>query len=203
MATLLKIDAIYVALVFIVPGYVFLSLRNQFMAGQERLGADQVIPFIIYSALNFALFGWIVYLAISYQWSPFGQVAAWILVLVVIPGGLGLLAGLGSQREFIARIYRLLGLNPIHSTPRAWEYVFFNSPPSWVFITLKNGTEFAGFWGGHSFASSDAKERDLFISEVFDFSGEGPWRPTGKSLFVAAGEIRTIEFTSINHGERQ
>ena len=203
MSALLKIDAIYVALVFIVPGYIFLSLRNQFMAGQDRLGTEQVIPFVIYSALNFAVFGWMVYLAISYQAPPYVQVGAWVLVLVVIPAALGLLAGLSSQREIIARIYRSLGLNPVHTTPRAWEYVFFNAPPSWVFITLKNGTEFAGFWGGNSFASSDSKERDLFISEVFDFSEGGPWRPTGKSLFVGAGEVRTIEFTPIDHGEKK
>jgi len=202
LSTLLKINAIYIALVFIVPGYIFLSLRNKFVAGQERLGTEQVIPFVIYSALNFALFGWIVYFAISYQAPPYVQVGAWILTLVILPVVFGIVAGFGSQKECVARIYRSLGLNPVHSTPRAWEYVFFNSPPSWVFITLKNGTEFAGFWGGNSFASSDSKERDLFISEVFDFSGEGPWRPTGKSLFIGAGEIRTIEFTPINNGEK-
>lgn len=197
MGGLSSIDAVYIALVFIVPGYIFLSLRNQFVAGQDRLGTEQILSFVTYSALNFALFGWIIYLAISYQVAPYFRVAIWVLTLVIIPGALGLLCGVCSQREIVGRIYGFFGLNPIHPTPRAWERVFFNTPASWVFVTLKNGTQFAGFWGGESFASSDSKERDLYISEIFDFSDDGPWKPTGKGLFIAAGEIRTIEFTPI------
>jgi hypothetical protein len=197
MSGLSNIDAVYIALVFIVPGYIFLTLRNQFVAGQDRLGTEQIFAFVTYSAVNFAFFGWMIYLAIAYQVAPYIRVAIWVLTLVVIPAGLGLLFGVCSQREVIGRIYTFFGLNPIHPTPRAWERIFFNSPASWVFITLKSGTQFAGFWGGQSFASSDAKERDLYISEVFEFSGDEPWRPTGKGLFIAAGEIRTIEFTPV------
>lgn len=127
-----------------------------------------------------------------------------ILILVLIPAALGLLSGLSSQRELIGRIYSLFGLNPIHPTPHAWEHVFFNSPPSWVFITLKNGNSFAGFWGGASFASSDVRERDLYISQVFDFfeDKDRPWTPSGRSLFVGAGEISTIEFIPLKQETR-
>jgi hypothetical protein len=197
MGGITSIDAVYVALVFIVPGYIFLSLRNQFVAGQDRLGTEQILAFVTYSALNFALFGWTVYLAVAYELPPFLRAASWVLTLVIIPAGLGLLCGICSQKEIVDRIYKFFGLNPIHPTPRAWERVFFNSAPSWVFITLKSGTEYAGFWGGQSFASSDAKERDLYISEIFDFSGDEPWKPTGKGLFIAPGEIRTIEFIPV------
>ncbi len=194
MNGLSNIDAVYTALVFVVPGYIFLTLRNQFIAGQDRLGTEQVLAFVTYSALNFALFGWMVYLAISYSLPPYLIVSIWMLVLVVIPAGLGLVWGLFSQREIIGKIYEFLHLNPVHPIPRAWERVFFNTPPSWVLITLKSGTMFAGFWGGQSFASSDGKERDLYIAQVYDFSSDEPWQPTGKSLFIAAGEISTIEF---------
>jgi Family of unknown function (DUF6338) len=194
MGGLSTIEAVYIALVFIVPGYIFLSLRNQFIAGQDRLGTDQILSFLTYSALNFALFGWIVYLVISYGAPPYAHAVAWFFVLVVIPAAFGLICGVCSQRELVARIYQFFRLNPVHPTPRAWDKVFFTNPPSWVLITLKNGGQVAGFWGGDSFASSDQKERDLYISQIFEISGDEPWKPTGKSLFVAAGEIRTIEF---------
>jgi hypothetical protein len=177
MSGLTNIDAVYIALVFIVPGYIFLTLRNRFIAGQDRLGTEQILSFVTYSSLNFAMFGWMIYLAISYQLAPYIRVAIWLLTLVVIPARLGLLCGVSSQKEIVGRIYEFFGLNPIHPTPRAWECVFFNSPASWVFVTLKSGTQFAGFWGGQSFASSDTKERDLYISEIFEFSGDEPWRP--------------------------
>jgi hypothetical protein len=143
-----------------------------------------------------------IYLAISYESGPIVRVAIWILTLVIIPASLGLLCGVSSQREIVSKIYGFFGLNPIHPTPRAWERVFFNSAPSWVFITLKNGTQFAGWWGGESFASSDSKERDLYISEIFEFEADQPWKPTGKGLFIAAGEIRTIEFIPVKEDQQ-
>lgn len=194
MVGLASIEAIYIALVFLVPGYVFLAVRNQFVAGQDRLLSENILAFVTYSAVNFALFGWIIYLIVAYRPTPFLVVIGWALLLIIIPAVLGVLGGISTQREIAARVYALLGLRPIHPTPRAWEHVFHNSRASWVFITLKSGTEFAGFWGGESFASSDSKERDIYISEIFEFSGEKPWKPTGKGLFIAAGEIRTIEF---------
>ncbi len=166
MGGLANIEAIYIASVFIVPGYVFLTFRNQFVAGQDRLGTEQMLGFFTYSAINFACFGWIIYLAIAYNLSPFWRILAWTGTLVLIPASMGLLAGLCSKRGLGGQIYRLLGLNPIHPTPRAWEYVFYDSPATWVLVTLKNDTKFAGWWGGDSFASSDPKERDLFIQLI-------------------------------------
>jgi hypothetical protein len=197
MGGLKNIEAVYIALVFVVPGYIFLTLRNQFVAGQDRLGTEQILGFVAYSSINFALFGWMIYLAIAYEVDPLPRVAIWILTLVVIPAAIGLLCGVCSQKEIVGRIYRIFRLNPIHPTPRAWERVFFNSPASWVLVTLKNDIQFAGWWGGESFASSDAKERDLYISQIFEFDGDKPWRPTGKGLFIAAGEVRTIEFIPV------
>jgi hypothetical protein len=188
-----SIEAIYVALVFIVPGYVFALTRNLFVAGQEKPSADHVLAFVTYSAVNFALFGWITYTVIS---SPTLQIAALILVLVVIPGALGFTFGAFSQKGIVGRICRRIGLNSMHPVPRAWEHVFFTASPSWVIVKLKDGGQYRGWWGGRSFASSDTKERDLYISEVFDYSTDEsePWRPTGKGVFIAAGEIRSIEF---------
>jgi len=194
MGGLANVEVVYVALVFIVPGYIFLTFRNQFVAGQDRLGTEQMLNFFTYSTINFALFGWIIYLAIAFSLEPVWRILAWTGTLVIIPAVMGLIAGVCAKREFVGRIYRWMGLNPIHPTPRAWEYVFYDSPAAWILVTLKNDTKFAGWWGGDSFASSDPKERDLYISQVFEIDGDNPWKPTKKSLFVAAGEIRTIEF---------
>jgi hypothetical protein len=101
MSGLTNIDAVYIALVFIVPGYIFLTLRNRFVAGQDRLGTEQILSFVTYSSLNFAMFGWMIYLAISYQLAPYIRVAIWLLTLVVIPAGLGLLCGVSSQKEIV------------------------------------------------------------------------------------------------------
>lgn len=94
---------------------------------------------------------------------------------------------------------RVFGLSLVHPTARSWDWVFHRVDPCFVLVTLKDGSQCAGYWGVNaagtqSFASSDPKERDLYISQVFEISDEGPWRPTPKSIFIAAGEIRTVEF---------
>jgi hypothetical protein len=61
MSGLVSIDTVYIAVFFLVPGYVFLVFRNQFVAGQDRLGTEQLLSFITYSVLNLAIFGWILF----------------------------------------------------------------------------------------------------------------------------------------------
>jgi hypothetical protein len=192
MEGLAKIDAVYIALVFVIPGYVFLSLRNTFVAGQGKLNKEQILSYLTVSGVNFALFGWIIYFAYSYNFNTPVKVASWIFVLVLIPAAGGILSGTWNQRDLVRRIYQRFGLTPIHAVPNAWDYKFSRSPGEWVLVTLKSGTQYAGFWASASFASDDPKERDLLIERIYEI--DEPWRPTEKSLLITAGEISTIEF---------
>jgi Family of unknown function (DUF6338) len=78
--------------------------------------------------------------------------------------------------------------------PTAWDYKFGQSSAQWMLIVLKDGTKFAGFFGDGSFASSCLKNRDIFLQQVFEIDDNENWTPSRRSLLVAAGEIRTIEF---------
>jgi hypothetical protein len=190
-----KIDAIYVALVFVVPGYVFLSLRSQFVAGQGKIGKDQILSYVTISGLNFAAFGWIIYAAYKNQFGVPAMAISWMLVIILIPALVGILSGVCNQRDYVRKLYHWLKLEPIHTVPSAWDYKFSRSPGEWVLVKLKNGVQFAGWWAGNSFASHDTNERDLLIEQVFEVPDTGPWKSTAKSLLIMAGEIQTIEFT--------
>lgn len=201
MEGLAKIDAIYIALVFIVPGYVFLSFRNQFVAGQGKIGKDQILSYLTLSGVNFALCGWIIYAAYSNDCGVPIKAASWMLVIIIIPAGAGIFTGVASQRDLVRKLYHRLKLEPIHAVPSAWDYKFSKSPGEWVLVKLKDGTQFAGWWAGRSFASDDRTERDLLIEQVFEVPDTGPWKPTAKSLLIMAGEIQTIEFTPQQRNE--
>jgi hypothetical protein len=194
MDGLSKFEAVYIALVFIVPGYIFLTCRNQFLPGQGRLGKDQIISYVTLSGVNFVLLGWIVYALYAndaaLEWKIFG----WVAVMALIPAGAGIALGCCTQREIIRRVYHWVGLEPIHRVPSAWDYKFSQSPGEWVLVTLKNGVQFAGWWAGRSFASDDKAERDLLIERVFEVPDNGPWRETSRSVLIAHGEIQTVEF---------
>ncbi|WP_428833458.1 DUF6338 family protein [Methylobacterium ajmalii] len=107
---------------------------------------------------------------------------------------IGFISGVSSQRDWFFRILRRFGFSPIHIVPNAWDYKFSKTTGEWVIVTLKNDTIFRGWWGGLSFSSSDVKERDVLIEQVFEEDGKHPWVPTRRSVLIAAGEIRTIEF---------
>jgi hypothetical protein len=198
MSGLINFDAISIAIFFLVPGYIFLTFRNQFVAGQDRLGTDQLLAFITYSALNLALFGWILF-ALPRTAGGSIVVITWVFVILVGPAILGLVSGVWTQKELGGRLFAFFGLSLVHPTARSWDWVFHRVHPCFVLVTLKDGSQCAGYWGVNaagtqSFASSDPKERDLYISQMFEMPDEGPWRPIEKSIFIAAGEIRTVEF---------
>ena len=148
--------------------------------------------------MNLALFGWILF-AIPRRADDWVVVLTWVFVLLIGPAVLVFVSGMWTQKEWGGRLYEFFGLSLVHPTARSWDWVFHRVDPCFVLVTLKDGSQCAGYWGVNaagtqSFASSDPKERDLYISQVFEISDEGPWRPTPKSIFIAAGEIRTVEF---------
>src|ERR1700686_2989340 len=134
MDGLTKIDAIYVALVFIVPGFVFLSLRNQFVVGQAKLGKEQLLSYVTISGVNFALCGWIIYAAYQNNFGVPAKAASWILVIIVIPALAGIVIGVCNQRDYVRRVFHWLKLTPAHSIPSAWYYKFSKSSVKWILV---------------------------------------------------------------------
>lgn len=188
-------DAIYVAVAFLVPGFVFSAVRNQFVPGQDQQGNEQFIRFLTYSAVNYALFSVPIYFFLNSQSTALWKGMLWTSVILVGPAFLGLLSGIVTRNGWVRKVFHWTGLNPVHAVPTAWDYKFSGMKGGeWVLVTLKNGTRFAGFCGSSSFASSDSKERDLFIEKIFDLDENDKWIPTEKSVFIAPGEIGTIEF---------
>lgn len=197
MGNFLSLDAVNVALVFIVPGYIISTFRAHFITGQKLGGTDYLIRLLSLSTVNFTISGWTIYLAVAWNSDPIVRALVWLLVLGISPAIIGLISGLASKREWLRRIYGRLGLQPIHIIPTSWEYKFSTLNASWLLVVLKDDTKFAGYWSGKSFASSQPDERDLLIEQIFDIPEIGPWIPTNKSVFIGPGEIKTIEFIPV------
>lgn len=194
MGAIGTLDGLYIALAFIVPGFVFSAVRNQFTTGRERQGSEQVFRYIAYSAFNYAIFSGVIYLVLDHYSSPFARAAMWFFVILIGPAITGTLSGASIQNDWVRKSLHRVKLRPVHVVPSAWDYKFGRMEGQWVLITLKNDLKFAGYCGVASFASSDMAERDLYIEQVFDIDDENRWTPTRKSVLVCSGEIRTIEF---------
>lgn len=116
-------------------------------------------------------------------------------VIALVPAGLGILSGIATRKEWIHRLYQRAGFEPLHYIPNAWDFLFGRHEEQWALVVLKDDTKYAGKWTSGSFASTDPLERDLLLVDVHNIPDDGPWQPTGKSVYIAAGEIRTIELT--------
>ncbi|RWM10449.1 DUF6338 family protein [Mesorhizobium sp.] len=195
MGNFLSLDAVYVAFVFVVPGYIISSFRAHFITGQRLDGPDYFVRLLTLSALNFALSGWVIYLVVNSSSDAKVRALAWGFVLLAAPAIIGFAIGVTSKAGWLRKMYGWFGLSPIHVIPTAWDYQFSTMCGSWVFVVLKDDTTFAGYWSDRSFASSRPDERDLLIERVFEVGDNGAWTPTNKSVLICASEIRTIEFT--------
>lgn len=194
MPDLKSLDAIYLALGFLVPGLVTVFVRAQFTTGRIPPPKDSLLAYLALSIVYYALVLPAVGPALQID-AGYLKAIAWFALVFVGPAVLGLLLGLNARHEIGRRLLRQFGLSTVHVMPTAWDWKFAKAVPQWMLVTLKDGTCFAGFYSGCSFASSDPTERDLYIEQVHDVDDDHRWTAkSGCSVLIAAGEIRTIEF---------
>ncbi len=192
MAKLLSLNSLYLILVFIVPGFIALSVRSQFVTG--RTSSDNKTALLSYLAIS-VIYGALVLplvdpaLIRESAWTWFGLVFVGPIVL-------GVLLGINIQKDLVRRLLNRCGLYPVHAIPTAWDWKFSGMTEQWVLVTLKDGTRFAGFYGAQSFTSSSPDERDMYIQWVYDIHEDGTLSPPDneRGVLISAGEIRTIEF---------
>ncbi|MBZ9940157.1 DUF6338 family protein [Mesorhizobium sp. BR1-1-13] len=94
----LSLDAVYVAFVFVVPGYIISSFRAHFVTGQRLDGPDYFVRLLTLSALNFALSGWVIYLAVNSSSDAKVRALAWGFVLLAAPAIIGFASGVTSKQ---------------------------------------------------------------------------------------------------------
>lgn len=189
------VDTVYVALAFLVPGFILSSVKSKLITGRERQTSEQLLRFLTYSAADYALFSWLIYLLISQDMGIPVEAGLWFVVTFVGPATPGALCEIAIKKNWERNFFRFLKLYPAHVVPTAWDLKFGNTTAPWVLITLKDDTKFAGYLGLRSFISSDPGERDIYVEHVYDITDAGEWLDVGqKPVLITSGEIRTIEF---------
>lgn len=187
---------------YIVPGLVAMFVRSQFLTGRIDTTKDAFISFftlsLIWAGITSPILIWLGEMKVPLAL----QVLAWLLWAVVGPAALGIVLGLSASKGWFRRMMGLLGMRAVHVLPTAWDWKFGTLNASWVTVTMKDGSRISGFVGANSFASSDPKERDFYIEQVWKVDVDNQWTRHGEwGVLIPHGEIRCIEL--MPDGERK
>jgi Family of unknown function (DUF6338) len=173
-----SIEQIYIVLVFLAPGLIAVYFRSLFITGRRPKTLEYTVEYVIISAVYFALALPLVELVIAIREPNWLRVISWTALLGILPALIGVVLGAGSQKGWWRFIFGKARLALVSSYPTAWDWVFGRlRGPTYVMVTMEDGSRVAGLFGWDSLASSNPEERDLYIDEVYDFDDARQWTP--------------------------
>lgn len=195
-----NIDDIFNVIVFIIPGFLSYGVQSAFVPQKAEPIQITVLRLVTFGSVNYALWSWLIYLmntSAFFQQHPGRLIIAWFFILLISPLLIGLVAGNVRQTGSLRRRLQMLGLNPMHYIPTAWDYKFpCINTREWVKVSLKDGSTICGLFASGSFCSSDPHERDLYIEEAYKERENEQWSPVplSRGVLIRPDEIRYIEF---------
>jgi hypothetical protein len=128
-----------------------------------------------------------------------------ILVLPVLVATSGRLwVRLGQPR---ATLLRLLRIDPGHSTPTAWDFVFDEPTPRFVRAVLSDGRVIGGLYARGSFSTYAEQSGDLFLHERWELRDDDLWflEPASGTagIWLPNTSIVSLEFYDVRRGDEE
>lgn len=195
--TIDSFEAIFYTCIFLLPGFVIKSVMDTLVPPIKHNDTKYFFSCLLYSIINFAVWSW-AYLLVSKCFKKHYILYWFLLVLVTVIGAsvLAVIIAAVKQKGIIEFIFKIIKINKAHPVPTAWDYYFSKQEEAWIIVTLKSGKTIYGQYSEHSFASSDAEERDLYIEKTYNINEDMTWVEDDKSkgILVSKDVIETIEF---------
>lgn len=189
-----NLEEVIWGIALLAPGFLIMFGRSRFLTGRMPSVASSVFEYLMVSSTYFALV-YPLFLYISVE-TYVGALA----FLFVLPLVMGLLLGFGTQANVFRKIIQHLGMNPVHASPTAWDFVFSGRNGfSWVVVNLNSGGRYFGILGPSSMASSDLRYRDIYLEEVRTEAFASVERDGRKrGVWINETDIRSIEIIEDN-----
>ena len=198
----LNLIAVGLALVFLVPGYIIHSVISAITPRRQDETQLLALRFLTFSTINSLLCApLLLHIKKNYPAHPY-SFANWLVafsVLLLVPTFIGVLIAFLEDRDFIRGLFRWFRLSLLHLSPSAWDTRFkFFAKNRFVYaiVTLTDGRTVYGYFGDASVASSDTKERDLYLQKVYKLDDQGTWLliPDSAGILISGSTIGSIEF---------
>ena len=197
---------IIAAIAFLIPGFVVTSITKRVIPIVDKEYKTIILENFIYSFLNIFLWSIPIYkIYLNIEWWHENYALLWIVGLLIIflsPIVIAMIIILFNKYEIYRKICEYFNISSIDTEPSAWDFKFKQIECEWVSITLSDKRTIAGFIGRNSFISSNSKERDLYIDEVYEIDEKGVWtkRERTDGIWLKNEEIKSIEFFYCDRG---
>jgi len=197
--TITTFDAVFYTAIFILPGFIIKTIINVLNPPKKEKDATLFLSYLTYSLVNLALCSWAYVLVSPLSDSECTLHLYWLALLgITIVGSIvaSIIIGFLKYHRVMYKLAQKFSFNVIDPTPTAWDFWFHKTEPSFVVVTLKDGSQIHGWFGSNSFASSDEQERDLFIEKIYHKLDDGSMKtiPESCGIYISKDIVKFIEF---------
>ena len=201
-----SMETVIYTCVFLVPGAIITEIVGMLQPGKRITETQRLVRWLTFSIVNNCIWGWLYYLIIRKGFDQWVKMFVIVVLVILTSIVLGVAISLLNTRNLPRKIAKRLNINVEHPIPTAWEYVFSRrSSPCFIIVGLKDGTQYYGYFGTNSFASSDIGNQDLFIEGTYKLDEEQRWvlSEGTEGVWINGSEIMTIEIKSVKEAKNE
>lgn len=184
-----NLESVILGISLLGPGFLIMFGRSRFLTGRMTSVASSIFEYLMVSSIYFAGAYPLFRLLIEPSYG------ITFVFLFLLPTIVGMLLGIASQKGVFRCLLHYLKLNPVHTSPTAWDFVFSGRQGySWIVVKLNSGGQYFGVLGPDSLASSDLRNRDIYLENTCD--EEFRWLEKDgrkRGVWISETDIRSIE----------
>ena len=187
-----SINSLLAFVLFFIPGFISIKVYDLLIAGERRNFSVNTIEVMAFSAINYGLLSWLVWLIYKYNLYQSNLIfpVLSIIILVICPILWPILY------IYILR-WKKLSKHIIHPIRRPWDWFFNQKQPVWVIVTLTDGRKIGGAFFNKSFASSFPQPEQIYLEEVWELDQQNKFVKLisgSKGVIILNKDMSTIEF---------
>lgn len=194
-------DKLVLVLAFFIPGFIATQIWSLFVASDDRDIAKRFPTVVGYSAIHYALTGWLILVA------PVGpaQTAAAYAVVFVLPilwTPVILLAREWTKWSKVFGSIKKIAQAMVTPEETPWDRVF-TGRARFVRAKLKSGSYVGGYMGVGSEASTFPCDRQLFVSQAWkiDVGGDFVEKIARTGVMIQGDDVETIETIELTESD--
>ncbi len=163
-----EINKMILFLILFIPGFISIKVYDLIIPSEKRDFTKSIFEVIGYSALNFAIFSWVIAIIHSNSFPIEHELSYYILLFIIFFVGPIIWPILFLKLRTIKKIQGFI----THPILKPWDYVFGKRRSYWVIVHLKDGRRIGGIYGTNSFTSSYPAKEQIYLEQVWELDNE-------------------------------